>query len=104
MRFIHHVAEYYPGANDFFFLLALAILSSIARGLVRIIASRYKAGLATQADQERLDPVITADQRFANFILLFIALSTGLVHSGANASRSGLIVSPAAKQVISCSR
>jgi small-conductance mechanosensitive channel len=66
-----------------------------------------KAGLATQADQEHLDPVITAVQRFANFFLLLAALSIGLAHFGAYVNTltitlimTGLIIPLLAKVII----
>jgi small-conductance mechanosensitive channel len=74
---------------------------------VRIIASHYQATLATQKDRDRLAPVVTAVQRFANFIVMLFALSIGLAYYGANANAlyftllvSGLIVSLAARDII----
>jgi small-conductance mechanosensitive channel len=94
--------------NDIIFLLALALLTAVALGLIRTAASQYLATQATQEDKDRLDPVVTAVKRFTNLVVLLLALSIGLAHYGANANVlyltlliSGLIISFAARDVIS---
>ena len=86
--------------NDIIFLLALALLTAVALGLIRTAANQYLAIQDTQDDKERLDPVVTAAKRFSSFVVLLLALSIGLAHYGANANAlyltllvSGLIVS-----------
>ena len=93
--------------NDIIFLLALALLTAVALGLIRTAANQYLAIQDTQDDKERLDPVVTAAKRFSGFVVLLLALSIGLAHYGANANAlyftllvSGLIVSLAARDVI----
>ena len=93
--------------NDIIFLLALALLTAVALGLIRTAASPYMATQDTQEDKDRLDPVVTAAKRFSSFVVLLLALSIGLAHYGANANAlyltlliSGLIVSLAARDVI----
>jgi small-conductance mechanosensitive channel len=93
--------------NDIIFLLGLALLTAVALGLIRTVTNHYVTTLATQKDKDRLEPVITAIQRFAKLIVLLLALSIGLAHYGANANAlyltllvSGLIVSLAARDVI----
>jgi small-conductance mechanosensitive channel len=93
--------------NDLFFLLNLIILTSMALGLTRFAANRYKATLEAPEDRKRLDPVITTVQRFGYIIVFILALSIGLAHFGANVNTlyltllvTGLIVSLAARDVI----
>lgn len=93
--------------NDIIFLLELAILTSAALGLIRTAANHYKAGLDTKEDQDRLNPVVTAVQRIANFAIILLAFSFLLAHYGANANALyvtllvlGLLAGLAARDVI----
>lgn len=93
--------------NDIIFLLGLAILTSMALGLIRTAAKHYNANLKTKDDQDRLNPVITAVQRIADLVVILLAFSLGLAHYGANANALyltllvlTLIASLAARDVI----
>jgi len=72
--------------NDVTFLLALALLTSMALGFIRTSASYYKDNLDTKEAQDRLNPVITAVQRIAEFALFLLAFSFALTHYGASAN------------------
>lgn len=95
------------GLIDLLFLSKLIILTSMALGLNRIVANHYRSTLATQKDQNRLDPVITAAQRFADFVMLILALSIGLSYLGVDSNTfyliliiTGVIASLAARDII----
>lgn len=93
--------------DDLFFLLSLALVTSMALRFIRSVANHYTASLESDDDRNRLEPVIVAAQRFGNLIVLLLAFSFGLAHYGANANAiyftilaAGLIFSLAARDLI----
>jgi small-conductance mechanosensitive channel len=76
--------------------------------LIKFAAGQYKARLTTEADQERLDPVITAARRFVGFMVLIVALSIALSHFGIDMNTlfivliiTGIVISMAGNAVVS---
>ncbi len=93
--------------NDILFIALLLVLTYLANSLMQFFARRYKESLTSKEDQERLDPVITAAQRFGTFLILTIALSVALTYFGVNANTffivlliTGLIIAIGAKETI----
>jgi small-conductance mechanosensitive channel len=84
--------------NDFFFFGSLLVVTKMALTLISLTVSAYRTRFAQQETiddperEERLDPVVTALHRLADFFVLITALSIGLVHFGVNVNAMYLVL------------
>jgi small-conductance mechanosensitive channel len=95
-------------ADDFFFILGLALISIIAIQLINFSLARYVVSTDNKNDQDKLAPVIKTVQRLGDFTVLIIAGSIGISHFGVGSSAlaaalliCGLILYLGAKGIVS---
>jgi small-conductance mechanosensitive channel len=94
--------------DDIFFVLLLGMGTVLALRLVNYAAYSYLQGLPDATGEARLDAVMTAAHRLANYFIVIIALAIGLDHFGIDVSPIsatllviGILIVLAAKDVIS---